>query len=278
MIDKQLTQNMQAWLASDSHDHDSLMQGAEMVLKLTRNVAMYQTIIRRPERFESKIRYELQKFLPMRLQQMTAQDVKALSAELVPQVKAAIDEEAKTSGDNADSNAADDSLPAASGIRPDHDSLPDDIRQIWADNRKRWMGIKQLYNTLLAIEQPCDRYEYLKQLKDTWYTYKSELERYDSYVAPAEGETVASAGPSPSDIAKDISNARSYITKNIDRLVELRLTSRESDDATKELDEYNKLLVKVQQRVDLLNANGAPMGDDIKAKLNEAGLSVPSAE
>lgn len=278
MIDKQLTQNMQAWLASDSHDHDSLMLGAEMVLKLTRNVAMYQTIIRRPERFESKIRYELQKFLPMRLQQMTAQDVKALSAELVPQVKAAIDEETKTSGDNADSNAADGSLPAASGIRPDHDSLPDDIRQIWADNRKRWMGIKQLYNTLLAIEQPCDRYEYLKQLKDTWYTYKSELERYDSYVAPAEGETVASAGPSPSDIAKDISNARSYITKNIDRLVELRLTSRESDDATKELDEYNKLLVKVQQRVDLLDANGAPIGDDIKAKLNEAGLSVPSAE
>lgn len=269
---------MQAWLASDSHDHDSLMQGAEMVLKLTRNVAMYQTIIRRPERFESKIRYELQKFLPMRLQQMTAQDVKALSTELVPQVKAAIDEETKTSGDNADSNAADGSLPAASGIRPDHDSLPDDIRQIWADNRKRWMSIKQLYNTLLAIEQPCDRYEYLKQLKDTWYTYKSELERYDSYAAPAEGETGASAEPSPSDIAKDISNARSYITKNIDRLVELRHASRESDDATKELDEYNKLLVKVQQRVGLLNANGAPIGDDIKAKLNEAGLSVPSAE
>lgn len=58
---------MQAWLAEDSHNQDSLIRGAEMVLKLTRNMAMYQTILRRPAKFESKIRYELQKFLPMRL-------------------------------------------------------------------------------------------------------------------------------------------------------------------------------------------------------------------
>lgn len=75
---------MQAWLAESAHDRESLMRGAEMVLKLTRNMSMYQTIIRRPEKFESKIRYELQKFLPMRLEQMTTQDVKALSAELIP--------------------------------------------------------------------------------------------------------------------------------------------------------------------------------------------------
>lgn len=39
---------MQTWLAKESHDRDSLLQGAEMVLKLTRNMSMYQTIIRRP--------------------------------------------------------------------------------------------------------------------------------------------------------------------------------------------------------------------------------------
>lgn len=71
---------------------------------------------------------------------------------------------------------------------------------------------------------------------------------------------------------------RTYITKNVDRLAELRRLSRESDDAIKELDEYNKLLAKVQARVAVLNDNNAPIGDDLKTKLNEAGLSLPSAE
>lgn len=277
MIDNKLTENMQAWLAESAHDRESLMRGAEMVLKLTRNMSMYQTIIRRPEKFESKIRYELQKFLPMRLEQMTTQDVKALSAELIPEVKKAVDEEATLS--DSDENIDNDTfLPAASGIRPDHDSLPEDVQSVWSDNKERWLKIKQLYNTLLAIEQPCDRYEYLKQLKELWYTYKRELERYDNYVAPEAGETADDAAPSPVDIAKDIANARAYITKNVDKLIELRNESLSSDDATKALDDYNKLLVKMQQRVDTLNSNNAPVGDDLKAKLNEAGLSLPSAE
>lgn len=271
MIDNQLTEKMQSWLAADSHSREELVAGAEMVLKLTRNMSMYQTIMRRPERFESKIRYELQKFLPMRLEQMTVQDVKALDNELVPEVKAAV---------VADSG--DDSQPSASGIRPDHDSLPDDVKRVWSDNRERWLRIKQLYNTLLPIEQPCDRYEYLKQLKDLWYTYKRELERYDSYVAPADGDNSASEGSapeqSPADIAKDIANARSYITKNVDRLAELRHASLDADDNVKALDDYNNLLAKVQQRVGVLTAANAPIGDDLKAKLNEGGISIPAAE
>ena len=83
---------MQEWLDSESHDRESILRGAEMLLKLNRNMALYQTIIRRPERFESKVRYELKKFLPMRLAKMTLQDVKALDADLVPQVKAALAE------------------------------------------------------------------------------------------------------------------------------------------------------------------------------------------
>lgn len=285
---------MQAWLQQDSHDNASLIQGAEMVLKLTRNVAMYQTIMRRPSKYESKIRYELQKFLPMRLQQMTTQDVQRLSAELIPEVREAIDKEAAafaahadedssnedtddTDGDHSADNLSDDSdadgfslTPPASGMRPDHDSLPDSIRQLWADNRSRWLRIKQLYNTLLGIEMPCDRYEYLAQLKDLWYTYKSALQRYDSYTPGDDNGSVGTS--SPAALAKDIANARSYITKNADRLAALHTASRSDDNATKQLDEYNALLAKVQQRVDLLDANDAPIGDELRAKLQEAGI------
>ena len=280
MIDKKFTEDMQTWLAAETHDHDSLAAGAEMVLRLTRNRAMYQTIMRRPKYFENKIRYELNKFLRMRLDKMTIQDVKELSAELTPKVKVAIDEEAKFVAENAeDEEAQAKFLPAASGIRADHDTLPEDVASVWKDNRERWFRIKQLYNTLLTIDKPCDRYEYLQQLKETWYTYKRELERYDNYVAPSDSEVAADgAAPSPVDIAKDIANARSYITKYIDRLVELRRSSLSTDDNTKALADYNNLLAKVQQRVTVLIENAAPIGDDILAKLNEAGLSLPSSE
>ena len=275
---------MQAWLAVDNHDSASVLRGAELMLRLNRNMAMYQTVVRRPLKYESKVRYELNKFLPMRLKRMTLQDVKALDAEIVPEVRVAILEEedfvAEHGGDSGEAAVVAESvfLPAASGIRPDHDQLPADVRNIWQQNKERWRNIKRLYNTLLPLTQPCDRYEYLQQLKDTWYSYKRELERYDNFVAPSFSEVAADgAAPSPVDIAKDIANARSYITKYADRLVELRRSSLSSDDATKALDDYNNLLAKVQQRVNLLIDNAAPIGDDINAKLYEAGLSLPSA-
>lgn len=285
MIDDQLTKDMQAWLAVDNHDSASVLRGAELMLRLNRNMAMYQTVVRRPLKYESKVRYELNKFLPMRLQRMTLQDVKALDAEIVPEVRVAVLEEEAFAAEHGEESgeaavvAESVFLPAASGIRPDHDKLPDDVRNIWQQNKERWRNIKRLYNTLLPLTQPCDRYEYLQQLKDTWYSYKRELERYDNFVAPSDSEVAADgAAPSPVDIAKDIANARSYITKYADRLVELRRSSLSSDDATKALDDYNNLLAKVQQRVNLLIDNAAPIGDDILAKLNEAGLSLPSAE
>lgn len=214
---------------------------------------------------------------------MTIQDVKVLSDELVPQVADAISQEQtyQTSVTNTNEPTGNsDFLPAASGIRPDHDNLPDDVKCVWSDNKQRWLKIKQIYNSLLAIEQPCDRYEHLKQLKDLWYTYKRELERYDNYVAPEADDASALPTPPPSasDIAKDIANARSYITKYIDRLVELHNEALGSDDATKALDDYNNLLAKIQQRVAVLTDNAAPIGDEIKAKLNEAGLPIPTAE
>ena len=72
MIDNDLTMKMKAWLDNDSHtDRDDIMEGAQMLLKLNRNQALFNTISRRPERYVSKIVYELGKFLPMRLNQMT---------------------------------------------------------------------------------------------------------------------------------------------------------------------------------------------------------------
>lgn len=57
-----------------------------MVLKLTRNRILFQNISRNPQKFASKIEYELKKYLAIRLDRKTIQDVVKMDKELVPAV------------------------------------------------------------------------------------------------------------------------------------------------------------------------------------------------
>lgn len=61
-IDDKLTTDMQGWLNTEPAKRD-LLKGAEMVLKLTRNRILFQNISRNPQKFASKIEYELNKYL-----------------------------------------------------------------------------------------------------------------------------------------------------------------------------------------------------------------------
>lgn len=81
-IDEQLTIDMQGWLNTEPAQRD-LMKGAEMVLKLTRNRYLYQNISRNPQKFASKIEYELKKHLTIRLDRKTIQDVVKMDKELI---------------------------------------------------------------------------------------------------------------------------------------------------------------------------------------------------
>ena len=130
-IDEQLTINMQGWLNTEPAKRD-LMMGAEMVLKLTRNRYLYQNISRNPQKFASKIEYVLKKHLAIRLDRKTIQDVIKMDEELVPAV-------AETLATFQPEISSDDDAPQeatiAKGRRADHDSLPEDIRRLWEDNK-----------------------------------------------------------------------------------------------------------------------------------------------
>ncbi|MCH4213338.1 MAG: hypothetical protein LKF70_11195, partial [Prevotella sp.] len=78
MIDNDLTVKIKRWLEEDSHDSDSIVEGANLLLRLNRNQSLHQNILRKPEKYESKVIYELKKFLPIRLARMTMGDVKTL--------------------------------------------------------------------------------------------------------------------------------------------------------------------------------------------------------
>lgn len=268
MIDKQLTNDIIEWVNQDHFDDtDEIIAGATMLLKLNRNQALYNSIIRNPQKYVAKIEYELRKFLPMRLKDMTLDDVKRLDAEITPVIKEAIEAESEDDGQEEE---PDGDLPAHTGKRTDHDSLPDDIKAIWTANAERWRKIKECYNTLLTLTEPCDRCENLLAMKEAWYKYKSEFERYDNYTVDDNAEN---GSADPAELAKEFTNARAYISKNVEKVIELRNAAK-ADDA-EAMKRYDAALKKLYRRTDVLLAGKQVIGDELMGKIRDAGVVIP---
>lgn len=260
-FDDNFTAQIQTWLAKPEHSKDDLVQGATYVLKLTRNQALFNTIMRRPERYEDKIIYELKKRLPMRLDHMTRSDVKALEAEILPAITPLID----TTENQDEGEETQDA--SAVGKRADHEQLPVEIQQLWDANAERWKKIKELYNTCKELEKPCDRYEYLKLLKETWYAYKKDFAVYDSYkIGENPKPTGVSVDSSASEITvKDVTNARAYISKNLEKLE--TMTDKGSE-------EYIKLKEKVAQRINVILNAGESFSYDMIERLSPVFIEI----
>lgn len=259
-IDNKLTERMQAFIAQEEFTEQEAIDGATMLLQLNRNRALYSTVIRNPLKFVRKIKYELEKFLPSRLDGLTLNEVVKMDNEITPIIKEHVAVEKAVKEEQGEETVV---LPLRNGIRPDHDELPDSIKALWTQNAERWKKIKQLYNLLAEIKHPCERYEYLKQMVELWYKYREDMNKYDSFKVgddvanePAAAETVTDA--------KAILSARTYISKNIDRLIELK----DSED----LDEYARLRSKMQDRVNLLIGTHQDFKKENLAKLRLAGI------
>lgn len=185
MLDEKFTAAMQAWL-NDSCESRSLAEGAELLLRLNRNKWMYQQILR--TRNVSKLEYELNKHLRIRLAGYTLQEVAAMERRVMPQAKETLDKNAPTISTDAENPA-----PQFAGKRADHDTLPKDIRSLYDKNGDIYFKLKQTFETLKQMEnaQPCDRFELLTVLKDLDKQYRENWQRYDSY-KPAENSDATS--------------------------------------------------------------------------------------
>lgn len=260
MIDDVFTKKIVGWLEIENPTIDQLKDGAMMMLKLNRNQTLYNTIMRRPEKYVEKIRYELRKRLPMRLDHMTRTDVANLEKEIMPPIEEEmVKSDDKPAEDEQKNDDLDDKAVAA-GRRADHDSLPEDIRTLWDSNVERWKKIKELYNTCKSLDKPCDRYEYLKILKDEWYTYKKNYEVYDTY--KLDDNAALKSDSVQTEISfKDITNARAYISKNIDKLE----TLSKPENAEK----YHALFVKIRERVDVILKAGEEFSQEMQEKLSK---------
>ena len=264
MIDTGFTDKMQAWLDTEPGERN-LEEGALMVLQLNHNRILYNNIMRRPEKFAGKIEYELRKHLKYRLDQLTINDVVRMEKDIMPRVGTMVHEQLVTI--DADQDVQKEPM-IAKGKRPDHDSLPESIRKKWEDNGPIFFKIKDLFETLKTMEQaqPCDRYEYLKQLSDLDKQYHRNLQEYDDYTLDPEAPPTDEqpADEDPAEMVKKVSAARGYISANKIKLTELR----EAGDTEK----FNELLAKVQERVNFLGETGNEISDEQLDALRELGI------
>lgn len=257
-MDDQLTADIQAWVQSPTGERD-VAAGAALLLKLNRNQWLFRSACKFPNRYESTIAYELGKHLRIRLDGLTQREV-ALMDRTVKQETAAL-------------LAAPTAL--HSGHRADHDSLPQAIQELYDRNGEVYFRIKQIYNTLLQMEDamPCDRYEYLVQLRELDTQYYANLEAYDSYSAlsaAADAATLADEGDTdtlasdPMAANRQISAARKFVSENL-----AKAEQTEDDTVRREIAEA------VQSRVDFILEMGGTFKVKMRERLELIGIHFP---
>jgi hypothetical protein len=257
-MDNKLTDKIKAYLEAQPEDRN-VIEGATMLLQLNGNRILFNNVLRRPDKFADKVVYELKKYLRIRLDSMTVEDVARMDRAVIPAAKATIEAGAPQI-DTEDDSPQEGTV--AKGKRADHDELPVEIQKLWTDNADLYFKIKSLFEQLKTMEDApsCDRYEYLVQLKEADVRYRENLRIYDSY---KEGDALPTEDAD--GVAKKISAARKYISSNKGKLAELR----ESD-----TEKYATLLAKVQERIDLLKELGANIEQTQADELTELGLTV----
>ena len=289
MNDVKFTQKIKQWFDSE-HTDENTRDGAMLLLQINNNRHLYQQIMLRPQRMLEHLKYELQKHYDYRIKGLSLDEVRKFDGEVTPLLQKAVDSTA-----DADKLAADvaphlpfvdaentDSIDAtaiiAKGKRADHDQLPDDIKEIWDANIQRWKRIKELFEACKAYQLSCDRFEGLNAaneefqkmlltLKTEYYAYKQSMDQYD-HAVPGQKEENAETKTDVVISANAIGNARSYITKNIDKLIQLKADGK--------TEQAEKLQANIEQRVKTLLDAKAEIKPATLDKIKEAGIVIPA--
>ena len=197
-MDKQFTEQLQAWLALPREERD-WDAGALMLLQLSGNKIMYRNISVNPIGKAEFIEGKLQQYLDFRLAELTHEQVKEMQQQVADIVKEHT--EFKSDSNEAKSFKA--------GKRADHDSLPDEIKALYVENLDLVHRMRELHlklRTMSTADSACadsDRYPFLKEfikldkkLHDNWNVYdhfvtKEEKEELSEKAEMEENEETA---------------------------------------------------------------------------------------
>lgn len=176
-MDHKFTEQIRQWLETHEDERDYAV-GALYLLKLSGNQIMYKNIISQIDRRHDFVEYQLQKYYNFRVQALTHAQVEEMAA----QVKSIVAEHIPLA-------ASADEAPAK-GKRPDHDTLPDEIKAKYVENLSLLQRMRELHLRLrsLSLENAScpdsERYPFLKELISLDKKLHSNWEEYDHFVAP----------------------------------------------------------------------------------------------
>ena len=270
-----------------------------MVLQCNRNRAMFNTMMRKPSHYEEKMVYELKKHLAYLQNDMNLEDVKNLEKQILPVIGKAIADTEETTDKAAAALGEipeDSFLPApafsseepykqtdaivARGKRTDHDTLPEIIRAIWDKNAERYKKIKQAHETCKTLTAACDRYEFTSAIAELWADYKKDFDTYDHYVLVDVNEEAGSQTPDTEEVqltaedVKAINAARSYISKNLPKLIALVAAAKQEGFTEAQAKELESWRNRIQQRVDVLIRTKQVITDELRQQLAQADIKL----
>lgn len=201
MIDLELTPKIGEWLDTEP-DKRNLAEGAELLLRVTKNRILYANVSRNLQARASTIEYNLKKIYKKRLEDITHQQVKQMMVQV-----------------NAIDSSRGLSKPQSSAPRPefqrgkraDHDQLPAQIQQLYVDNADIMRRMRDLHTKLRLISpenSTCpdsDRFPFAKEIIALDNIYRDNWNTYDHYI---KGTPVAAAAPVDNERTKQKNAAK----------------------------------------------------------------------
>ena len=185
MMDNKFTELIKQWLETPSNQRDYSV-GALYLLKLSGNQIMYRNIVAQLDRRHDFVDYQIQKYYNCRVQAVTHAQVE----EMQQKVDANVAEHISLAA-NADEHKT--------GMRIDHDSLPDEIKAKYVENLSILQRMRELHLKLRSLSldtAPCpdsERYPFLKELIDLDKKMHANWEEYDHFVATAPSAKAAAS-------------------------------------------------------------------------------------
>lgn len=175
------TQKLGDWLneADDSKDWEA---GALMLLQLSGNRILYNNVMRRLDNSHDTINYHLRKYYNFRIKDLTHEQVAAMEKK----VEKIID-------NNLSLAVSADQVPKK-GKRPDHDTLPDDIKALYLDNLSVLQLMRETHLKLRSLslaDAPCpdsERFPFLQEIIKLDKKLHANWKAYDSYVPTQPGQ------------------------------------------------------------------------------------------
>lgn len=272
MIDKKFTEDIQAIVQSETVTDEQIVQGVQLLRRIAPSNMMYmrwaQLANSRPGYIKNHVLKELKKHLTYRLDDLTREEVRIMDMKVQNSVTAILQT-------------------TQTGKREDHDLLPDEIKALWDDNASTYKKMKDKFEECKALndKMACDRYEVLKVLAELDDTYRKNMKAYDEYViepvsdgAAPQDQGDAGTTELSEDAAKAVGAARTYISRNIEKLEGLVAAAAIPDADADIIKKRDDVLSKIQERVTVLIENKAVISDAITQRLNAVGIATDAQD